>query len=672
MATDFFQQQDVAKQRTGLLIAYFALAVVLTTLAVYAALTAILLYVVADRPSAGLWWDWERLAGVVAVVALVIVSGTFYKLLLLREGGASIARLLGGQVVNPGVATPAQRRLLNVVEEMAIASGTPVPTVYILPAERSINAFAAGYEPGDAVIAVSQGSLDHLSRDELQGVVAHEFSHILHGDMRLNLRLIGLLHGILLLALIGRLILRIMTDRPGSSRSRSSKDDKKSGGLGIALFLLALSLIVIGAIGNFFGRLIKAAISRQREFLADASAVQFTRNPEGIAGALKKIGGLEYGSTIRNGNAEQASHMYFGPGVSFWTEALATHPPLAERIRRIDPSFNGTFPKIAASQVEPVREDEERRAHAAGLAAGFGPRQERRVELDPHAAVATVAAPGPEHVAYATALLASLPAPLASAAHEPFGACALVYALLLDRDPRVRQKQLALVDYLAAPGTAAEVGRLAPQVDTLDEAARLPLADLALPALRELSERQYQDFRAAIEPLIQADRQVSLFEYALQRMLLRHLDHHFTSAPPAVVRFRSLAPLRDDCAALLSTLARLGHGDAAAALHAFQSGVAALGLPQGGLTLLEPESSSLAALDRALDRIARAAVPVKTRVLEACAGCIGADGRVSTAEGELLRAIADSLDLPMPPLLEPAAPAIADPTGASRPTLASS
>src|SRR5690606_28971990 len=252
-----------------------------------------------------------------------------------RQGGSVVAGLLGGLPVNPATDDPDERRLVNVVEEMAIASGVPVPAIYVLPGEESINAFAAGYGVHDAAVAVTRGALKHLTRDELQGVIAHEFSHILNGDMRLNIRLIGLLHGLLLLALIGRVLLR------SGGRSRGRRKEK---GGSVQVALIGLGLVLLGYIGVFFGKLIKAAASRQREYLADAAAVQFTRNPEGIAGALKKIGALGAGSRIVHPRAEELSHLYFASGLrSSFAGLFATHPPLVERIRRIDPSFSGDF-----------------------------------------------------------------------------------------------------------------------------------------------------------------------------------------------------------------------------------------------------------------------------------------------------------------------------------------
>ncbi len=348
MATNFFDQQDAARRRTGLLIFYFGLAVVAIITSVYLAVTA-LFFATGQQQHGGALFDPARLAAVATIVGLVVVLGSLYKIIALQEGGAAVARLLGGRLIDPGSSVPGERKLLNVVEEMALASGTPVPPVYVLDNEAGINAFAAGFTPRDAVVSVSRGCMDHLTRDELQGVVAHEFSHLLNGDMRLNLRVMGLLHGILLIALIGEIVIRLAGNSSSSSRSESDRDSKGSSGL--AFFLLGLALLVIGWAGVFFGRLIKCAISRQREFLADASAVQFTRNPDGIAGALKKIGGLAQGSRIESPHAEEACHLFFSMGVPALSSLLATHPPLVERIRRIDPSFDGQFVPIEAGDV---------------------------------------------------------------------------------------------------------------------------------------------------------------------------------------------------------------------------------------------------------------------------------------------------------------------------------
>ena len=639
MATDFFQQQEQAHRQTGRLLALFVLAVIAIVASVYLTVTLITVFGNRNNPQAvAPLFDIGRLVLVATFVLIVIVAGSLFKIATLQEGGAAIARLLGGELAAPGTTDLATRRLLNVVEEMAIASGTPVPSVFILENEHGINAFAAGFAPGDAVIAVSRGALNHLTRDELQGVIGHEFSHILNGDMRLNLRLIGLLHGILLIALIGYAILRMT--------GNGSRDSKKDGAGALVAF--GIGLLVIGYVGLFFGRLIKAAVSRQREFLADASSVQFTRNPQGIVGALKKIGGLAEGSHVASPNAEQACHMFFGQGVSAWMDALATHPPLVVRIQRLDPSFDGVFPRIASDTLISPEE-----ADATDEITFEGPPSDRPEGLRRTltSALASVGAPSAEHVAYASTLLAGLPEPVVTAAREPFGARTVVYALLIDRDESVRRAQFQHLDAFAWPGTTAELQRLLPYVEPLGPEVYIPLVDLALPALRQLSPAQYAAFRGNIDPLAGADRRISLFEFALERMLVRHLDQHFQRRPVARVRFYSIEGIVNACVTVLSALARVGHDDAAEAERAYRHGVAALGVSGNAPALQDPDRCGLPAVNQALDDLGAASPRLKKRVLDACAECIATDGIVSVAEGELLRAIADSLDCPMPPLL---------------------
>jgi Zn-dependent protease with chaperone function len=655
MATNFFEQQDAARRRTGLLIFYFVLAVVAIVATVYIAVTGILLGVGARQGGSGDLFDPLRVAAVATIVGLVIALGSLYKIVALREGGAAVARLLGGRLVDPASGVLAERKLLNVVEEMALASGTPVPPVFVLDNEASINAFAAGFAPGDAVVAVSRGCLDHLTRDEMQGVVAHEFSHILNGDMRLDLQVMGLLHGILLLSLIGQIIMRVTQN--SSIRTRSSNDRDSKGDMGAALFLFGLALLVIGWAGVFFGRLIKAAISRQREYLADASAVQFTRNPDGIAGALKKIGGLAQGSRIQDAHAEEACHLFFSAGVPSFTALLATHPPLVERIRRIDPSFDGQFVPIAPDEA-PVEEEEKTRPRSKQpprlFPTGAVPSAEAPgalSALDLAAGVAAAGAPQRAHVDTASTLVAALPSPLLQAVREPFTARAVVYALLLDSDPAVRRVQLDHLEAEAERGTSAEVVKLVPLIVSLGAAARLPLVELALPALRQLSGSQYQQFRNTVEFLVASDRKLSLFEFALQRMLRRHLDRHFRQRRPDMDRYAALGPVSDHLALLLSSLAYTGHAQREGTARAFEEGMERFGIARTTAGMLPREACSLAGLDRTLDRLAESAPQVKSRVLDACVATIASDGRVTIAEGELLRAIADSLDCPIPPLL---------------------
>ena len=431
--------------------------------------------------------------------------------------------------------------------------------------EPGINAFAAGYHPHDAVVAVSQGALTYLNREELQGVVAHEFSHILHGDMRLNLRLIGLVYGILVLAIIGYYVMR--------TTNYSSSRDEKKGGAG-AIIIIGLAMYIVGYIGVFFGNLIKSAISRQREYLADASAVQFTRYPSGIAGALKKIGGLAEGSRIRDSHAEEVSHMFFGDSLagSFF-QLFATHPPLVDRIQRLDPQFDGQFP-----EVEPVDPSADavpaRPVSAAAVATAQTPVPAMALNIATR--LNEVGSPQQDHLDYAGEVLRKLPSPLVDAAREPFSARALVYALLLARDDQpTRDRQFALLESNIEPPCYRQTRELAEALTSLDDRYRLPLAGLTVPALRRLSSPQYQAFRQTVDALTKVDGKLDLFEYCLSTMLFGYLDVQFRLRPAPTVRYRSLGPLQASLATVLSALAYAGLSgseDLERVSHAFQAG----------------------------------------------------------------------------------------------------
>ncbi len=647
MSTSFFQQQDVARRNTVRLVLYFCAAVVAIVLSVYAVVAVVHVnlgraQVGADNletlPSAR-FWDPKLFAIVTGATVAVIGLGSLYKMSELSAGGETVALMLGGRRINPGSKDFAERQLLNVVEEMALASGVPVPPVYVLDEEASINAFAAGHRPGDAVIGVSRGSLDYLSRDELQGVMAHEFSHILNGDMRLNLRLVGVLHGILVLALIGYYILR--------SGAYSGRSDRKGGG-GVIL-LVALGLMIVGGVGLFFGRLIKAAVSRQREYLADASAVQFTRYPDGIAGALKKIGGLSHGSRIRDAHASEVSHMFFGEAISsLGVNWLGTHPPLVERIRRIDPNFDGRFPKVkAVTKPEIIQERPKApgRQHALGQTLGQVLPGAVLPGAAPGPVAASLAVPGIEHILYAAAILEMLPPPVTDSVHEPYGARAIVYCLLLDDDEQVRTKQLAALREKAEPQSYQETVRLAPQIRRLPADARIPLADMAIPALKELSPSQYDSFCDIVDVLVRADNKIELFEYALQRMLLSTLDVHFGRRKPARTQYYALGRLGPPLAVVCGTLAHAGQNDTQKAAAAYLAAMQHLDLAE---SLPRRSECSLKAFDEALGQLDSASMRLKERILDACQLCILADRQVTTRERELVRVIAAALQCPLP------------------------
>jgi Zn-dependent protease with chaperone function len=646
MATRFFEHQEEARRQSAWLVFLFGCAVVGIVALTY--LLAVAVTGLSHTDAYGRvvpvpYWQPDLFVEVGLAILAVVAGGSLYKIWQLRGGGSVVAEHLGGQLVPTDTRDPEERKLLNVVEEMAIASGTPTPPVYLLANEPGINAFAAGFSPSDAVIAVTRGSIQHLSRDELQGVIAHEFSHILNGDMRLNIRLMGAVHGILLIGIIGYFLLRSSVFAGGR---RDSRDNT-----GTALLLAGFGLMVVGFLGTFFGNLIKASVSRQHEFLADASAVQFTRNPAGIAGALKKIAGLEAGSILTSPAAPEASHLYFSQGLRGGLQALfATHPPLADRIRRLEPDFTGAVPATAVVEGVPAAASSGLAGTAAAGFAGTAAGPGTPLPAHPEGpAIDQVGEPTAAHLDYAARLLAGLPRAVVAACHEPHGARAVLYALLVNRDEAARRRQLEQLARFAEPGISDETRRLLRDVEALDSRVRLPLVDLALPALRRLSPRQYAAFKTNVQALVEADEKIDLFEWTLQRILLAHLRPHFEKTASRAKASRSLSDLAAECSVVLSVLARFGSPGAEAVQEAFDQGAAKL--PGLAVQLLPAERSGLDALDGALARLADADARAASQLLPACAVAIAADNIVSEAQGETMRAIADTLGAPMPPLL---------------------
>lgn len=649
---NFFEHQERARRNTRKLVILFALAVLCITAGLYfVALGAVSWVELVQLKRAAHWqqgdqagwWRPEVLAGVIAGALAIIGGGSLYKIHSLSEGGAMIAAGMEGRYVDPATTDPDERRLINVVEEMAIASGVPMPLVFVLENEEGINAFAAGYSANDAAVAVTKGTLRLLKRDELQGVIAHEFSHVLSGDMRLNIRLVGLIYGILIVAVVGTTLIR------AAGRSQGRR------GSGAVLFLLVgLALTIIGYVGVFFGRLIRAAVSRQREFLADASAVDFTRNPDGIAGALKKIGGYGKGSRLLTPEAEAVAHMLFGDWRMRAFQAwgfLSTHPPLIERIRRIDPSFEGAFPKVdlLSPRYGPADEAEAAEKTPAAVS-GFAPGA--KITADPGGVVRQIGSVRPAHLQYGAALIASLPPGFRQAVRTPAGAVSTVYALLLDSDETKRQQQLALLQGKVKPALMNEVLLLFGARAGLDPAARLPLIELATAALRRLDDSQYAAFSQHVQLLAGADQQTTIFEFALQQLLTHRLRRGVGQARGKEIRYAAFTPLAGDCLVVLSLLACVGQRNEEDARRAFAAGAVRLREKlDESFALLPAEACTFAAVEQALERLALAAPIIKQRVVDAFTRCVLVDGMVTIEEAELLRAMVCSLDCPMPPFL---------------------
>ena len=624
MAMDFFESQERAKRNTGALVALFVVGVVATVVSVH-----LLLSFTLGRGNPA---DPRMLLLAGGSVGAIVLIGTLVKQVQMSHGGRAVAEALGGRMVDPGSRDPAERKILNIVEEMAIASGMPVPPVYVMD-DDAINAFAAGNSPKDAVIGVTAGCIRELDRAELQGVVAHEFSHIFHQDMRLNMRLVAWLGGIFAISMVGRLILRSM-------RGVRSSRGKNNGAAAAAM--LGVGLFLIGIVGYFFGRIIQSAVSRQREYLADASAVQYTRNPEGIAGALERIGRSAAGSRVAAPAAAEFSHFFFADGVA---ALFSTHPPLEERIRRIRglqlPAGAGVGPAVAEVPALGT-------TVASGVA-GFtghapaavpGSRDSTVDSGRVRSARAEIGSLDAARIDAARSLVGSIDPRMLAAAHEPFDARAAVVRLLLSADLGERMRQLAIVranDRGLAEAAAELAGCVVPPAD------RLPILELCAPSIAMLAPAQYAAFRVSLAQLMAADGELDRVEWMVRVVLRQAVEGRGAAPVPNGPR-----PTIDDAALVASVLAWSGASDAGAAGRAWVDARAAdPRLPVGPVPVAR---CTLDALDASVRALSQASPGFKRRVVDACVAAVTADRRTTVEEAELLRAICASIGVPMPPI----------------------
>ena len=632
---NFFEAQDDARRRTKWLVLYFILAILGVIVSVYGIVAVAMIYT-----GHGVSFF---MPGVFIVTALitggVMGTGSLFKSMQLSGGGSVVARDMGARQIDPHTTDVDENRLVNVVEEMAIASGLPVPEIWIMDDELGINAFAAGTEPGNAVVAVTRGCLQRLTRSELQGVVAHEFSHILNGDMRLNMRLMGLLFGILMISLIGRTLfhsLRFMNFRS------SSRDNKGGGGIVIAILIAGIGLIVVGSIGVFFGRLIQAAISRQREYLADASAVQFTRDSDGIAGALMKIGGQQYGSQISAPKASEASHIFFADGGMF-SYGLATHPPLEQRIKTLQKSWNGEFVSTDLPDVAMGRTGMSD-ARVSGFSGNVTEPQQKHVMATEMGGLGEAS----QIDANVGRLLhAGLQKPWLHACHDREEAQSLIFGLLLAEDNQLRDEEVLFVK----KGAGVDAGELAVkwnhELAGLHSSVKIALVDLCIPTLRRLSLPEYERFVEITQWLIASDGQVDLFEFMLQHIVQRHLDTHFRRSGYGKIRYRQMTQLKTESNVLLTTVAALGGEDQMES--AYQ---AALEDSGSEMQMLPPSECGLKNLERALEKFDAATPLVKKQLLRMLGLAVMHDGVIESREAELLRATADAIGCSVPPFVK--------------------
>lgn len=624
---NFFEQQAQARRSSTRLFVLFAMAVLGIVLAIDLAVAFVV------GPDLGV------LAFTTLATLAVIGLGSMYRLASLRGGGDVVALQLGGTPVPQDSTDPSLRRLRNVVEEISIASGVPVPGLYVLENEAAINAFAAGYSTSDAAVAVTRGALERLNRDELQGVIAHEFSHVLNGDMRLNIRLMGVLFGILMISLIGRKVLYL-----GGGRSRNAA----------AVMVAALVALAVGSIGMFFARMIKASVSRSRERLADASAVQFTRQTAGLAGALKKIAGLPDGARLSDkADAEEASHMLFGDGVGF-SGLFATHPPILERIQALEPGFRSEQLERMRSQwaLAPPSGLQEDRMMGLDVHAGVLPARDGQFDVTPPMVSAQVGSPAADDYRRADAIAHAMPEALRTLARSREAVLPLVLALLLDGDATIRGHQRA--EIAARLGDAVAQGALAlhgGELVALHPMQRLPLAAIAFPVLRRRPRPELEAFLDTVHAVVHCDGRVSLFEYCMARLLEVQLRESLDPRRHARFGRRKPGSVRQEFATLLAVVAQAGSpGDPAAAQRAYLAGLQRV-LPRDHVAYAPPAAGVLA-LDEVWPALDALEPLAKQVMVEAVTAAASHDGRISVAESELLRTICGVLHCPLPPGLE--------------------
>ena len=628
-ATNFIARQQSARTGTFWLVFLFILGI--------AALTVVPSLLISFGSNS---FDPNIFIGVFIFIVAGVGITTLFKIWQLSGGGKVIAQAMGGRLMDSVPRNPEERKLRNVVEEMAIASGVPVPEIYVLDNEEGINAFAAGYSPADAVIGVTRGAITNLNREELQGVIAHEFSHILNGDMRLNIRLIGFIAGLFFFTLLGR----ILIDMGAVS---SSRKDEKGGG--VPLMLIGIISLLLGAISVFFGKIIQAAVSRKREHLADASAVEFTRNPMGLASALKKIGAIQSHSYIKSSEATEASHLFFAQGVnSFWSRVFATHPPLTERIRLLDPTFDGDYSKVLTSASEQSSSEERR---AKRVSTNVGRNSSPRGQDFITGAVGTAVILGSDKnvnvspISGAHDLLESLPADFRSKVNDTLGAIEISYAVLLDStDSTIYQVQLEKIEEVYGDVFVKQIVRTARAMISISRSQKLALISLCISQLHKMSSAQLRTFIDVLHALVLANGEVDVFEYCVLKTIDLNLNRYFSSKKKKKGK-AGVRDLSEHLEVILSILVRTEAGDEREAERAFDFGGKVLGLT-GSLHLKPVSDCGFENLDIALETVAaQASEEAKAIILKACEAVVAStNGQISDDEANLIRAIRQVFD----------------------------
>jgi len=646
---NFFEHQDRAHQNTRRLGWLYLLSLICIVGAIHLALWLIYRLILKSNISL---LNPSMLLGVAVPTLLVIGSGTLFKLIRLRRGGAAVAEELGGRLVEPEQATVLEKQLLNIVAEMAIASGIPAPQVFVLDRETSINAFAAGNSPQKAAIGVTRGCLETLNRDELQGVIGHEFSHILNGDMRLNMKLIGLLNGIVLIYILGRFVVKYSTD---ISISSDSDKDSDLGSSFFATIAFGTALMAIGGLGYFFGRILQSAVSRQREFLADSSAVQFTRNPDGLASALQKIESHANHARVSAPQAAAMSHLFFGEANTSWLSAdwFATHPPTRQRLQRLSVSARqvpaeAVVGNAIASPSTPAQATSSASVMgfastiaASSVASNISGVSQSRSQA---ALTSSRSTPSPN------ARVAQVPESLQQGTETLEGAIAIAQSLMLDyQNPSVRAQQEAWLQKTVPISLADLTIQSGKVLETSNPRLRLPLLDSAIPVLQQATVSELQQLFKVLQGLAIVDKRWSLTEFVIYTGLQHRLQPRMTQ--PAIAATDTLAPVWQDCLMVLAAIARVGHTEPDTIAYAFRSGVYQLPGASTQEILTTAPNGNFNQLKSSLERLSSLSAKLKQAIVSACTIIALQDQTITLPESELLWEIATCLDCPLPPCL---------------------
>ncbi|MFO1375287.1 MAG: M48 family metalloprotease [Agitococcus sp.] len=630
---DFFGRQQQARLVTRYLLIYLVLVMVLIAVAVN-----IFFYFVAiltgydDGQGSWLWHVWSAKA--YGATVSLIASGSMVEWFLLREGGVALANMIQANKIDFASKDSQQQQLVNVCEEMAIAAGMTMPSLYVLHQEKMINAFVAGYKLQDSILVLTQGALDYLNRDELQAVIGHEYSHIINGDMRLNTYLVSILAGIVNVGQAGDYLIRL-----SYLGSQKQIKPKKAWPIPI-IYVVGLIIWLIGYIGLFFARLVKAAISRSRENLADAASVQFTRYPDALASALYKIS--QHGSLLQNRYAEQLSHMCFADSVLF-APYLASHPPIKQRINIISPSF---LTRMKYRQ-DPITAEEPQPKTSASIPVSIqadGLIAFSAVELPIIAATMTASKVGDlqwQDLMSAQYLHRQLAVEVSRALQGTQGAKAVIFALVANQQHTPTR---FISDFFnQQPAFAQTIIQLQQHLKTVDTRLALPVVELAIPRLQHLTEQELQTFIRELKRFVgQID---NVFEFALLSLIEQQL-----SKSKAILRQLPLTRLAQPCAELIATLLHYGAHPIHLQKQIYQQLMPTM-FAEHTPVMPVIEKDNFTVLAKALQQLQYLTPKAKQQLITLAAATIQSDGILHRAEYELLRVLASLLACPMPLLL---------------------